>query len=539
MLTFARRLKTERSDVRAKSAMFGRGRESNPILDLQRAAGNRAVRRMFEENASAAGRGSADTETARFGHDLSRVPAHTNAAGAMQAKLAVNRPGDSHEQEADSVADNVLGMTEPRSRRACACGGACPKCSNRNGVGERIQAKPAHANDAGAGAAPRSVEETLSSHGQPLDSAARDFFEPRFGRDFSGVRVHTDASAAESARAINARAYTLGSHIVFGQGEYEPGTHGGARLLAHELTHVVQQGGLSRALIQRQTPPEGSTNYAFDTYRVTGAHLSDPDIVARFKALTFERLLEYRRRVSDPDVIAFIEQLLDERMRERTLDQLSADLAAEKDPAVKNFIGEWISAHAPTSYEFAVGANKPGTTATALTPNGISLKILPDEFVERAEFDAIVARLSAGKGSAHTGSITVFDPKWQPHWVSTSGRVTKIRPTTQALTIKTVWPRGASRVGPSGYGVGTRADEDVKTGRSTLAHHEGEHAACFVRFVTNTAPPTFTGRVGDTDAQVGEKGRTFEAAMQKYYADMVALCGPSVDCAGTKAPFCP
>ncbi len=94
-------------------------------------------------------------------------------------------------------------------------------------------------------------------------------------------------------------------------------------------------------------------------------------------------------------------------------------------------------------------------------------------------------------------------------------------------------------MGPSGYGLGTRADEDLKTGRSTLAHHEGGHALCFVRFVTNTAPPTFTGRVGDTDAQVSEKGRTFEAAMQKYYADMVALCGPSVDCAGTKAPFCP
>jgi hypothetical protein len=515
------------------------GLESNPILDLQRAAGNRAVQRLFEENAKAVRGDSVNAEPARFGHDLSRVPTHTGAAASMQTKLAVNRPGDAHEQEADRVADKVLGMTETPSRRACACGGECPKCSSQHGEGERIQTKPARAHDtAAAAAAPRSVEEALSSRGRPLDSAAREFFEPRFGRDFSHVRVHTDASAAESARDVNARAYTLGSQIVFGQGEYAPGTSEGARLLAHELTHVIQQGAQGRALIQRETPA-GSTNYAFDTYRVTGAHLSDPDVVARFKALSFEGLLDYRRRISDPDVIAFVEQLLDERMREQTLDQLSAALAAEKDQAVKNFLAEWISAHAPTSYEFALGSNKPGTTATALTPNGISLKILPDEYVERAEFDSIVARLSAGKGSAHTGSITVFDPKWQPHWVSTAGKVTRVRPTTQKLTIKTVWPRGASRVDPSGYGVGTRADADVKTGRSTLAHHEGEHAACFVRYVTGTAPPVFTGSVGDTDAQVNVKAQTFQTAMEKYYADMVALCGPSVDCTGTKAPFCP
>ncbi len=88
---------------------------------------------------------------------------------------------------------------------------------------------------------PESVHETLASSGQPLDTATRAMMEPRFGHDFSQVRVHTDGPAAESAEALNARAYTVGQDLVFGPGEYAPGSSDGQRLLAHELTHVVQQ----------------------------------------------------------------------------------------------------------------------------------------------------------------------------------------------------------------------------------------------------------------------------------------------------------
>jgi len=88
-----------------------------------------------------------------------------------------------------------------------------------------------------------SVLEAVSSPGSPLDQASRSLMERRFGRDFSGVRVHTGATAAGSARDIEAAAYTIGSHIVFGAGRYDPQTHAGRRLLAHELGHVVQQRG--------------------------------------------------------------------------------------------------------------------------------------------------------------------------------------------------------------------------------------------------------------------------------------------------------
>jgi hypothetical protein len=85
------------------------------------------------------------------------------------------------------------------------------------------------------------VHEVLRSPGQPLDPAIRAFFESRFGHDFSQVRVHTDGQAAESVRAVNALAYTVGRNVVFGAGQYAPGTAIGRRLLAHELAHVIQQ----------------------------------------------------------------------------------------------------------------------------------------------------------------------------------------------------------------------------------------------------------------------------------------------------------
>jgi hypothetical protein len=83
----------------------------------------------------------------------------------------------------------------------------------------------------------------LNSPGQPLDPATRAFMEPRFGHDFSKVRVHTDARAAESAKAVQARAYTVGSDIVFSRGAYAPAATASKALLAHELAHTIQQQG--------------------------------------------------------------------------------------------------------------------------------------------------------------------------------------------------------------------------------------------------------------------------------------------------------
>jgi hypothetical protein len=101
--------------------------------------------------------------------------------------------------------------------------------------------------EAGSGWAPPEVDAALASGGAPLADGTRGLMEARFGHDFSRVKVHDGASAALSAAAVRARAYTVGSHVVFGAGQYRPDTPAGQRLLAHELTHVVQQGATGAA----------------------------------------------------------------------------------------------------------------------------------------------------------------------------------------------------------------------------------------------------------------------------------------------------
>jgi hypothetical protein len=137
----------------------------------------------------------------------------------------------------------------PPVLRRCGCGagagpaGECEACRKKRQTLQRSAAAPAPAT------APPLVHDVLASPGRPLDAGTRAYMEPRFGHSFAHVRVHDDARAAASARAVNARAYTVGADVVFGRGEYRPGADG-RRLLAHELAHVVQQDGAAEAPVQ-------------------------------------------------------------------------------------------------------------------------------------------------------------------------------------------------------------------------------------------------------------------------------------------------
>lgn len=180
----------------------------------------------------------------------------------FQPTLAVNAPDDIHEQEADRIGEHVMRMPEPRLQRACACGGGCPKCQRERPVPEdqRIRTKPVASSDPPQTGAPPLVHQVLGTPGQPLEPSARAFFEPRFGLDLSGVAVHTDSRAGDSAEAVQAQAYTVGHHIVFGASQYAPESESGRRLIAHELTHVVQQEA-AQPRLQRQPkskPPAGA-----------------------------------------------------------------------------------------------------------------------------------------------------------------------------------------------------------------------------------------------------------------------------------------
>jgi hypothetical protein len=158
----------------------------------------------------------------------------------LQTKLKISEPGDRYEREADRVASQVIGMPAPA---------IAPMAEAET----PLQRKSASAAPAMPGAL-----SSLQGSGQPLNTATRTFFEPRFGNDLSQVRIHTAPQAQAMASEVQARAFTVGSNIVFGAGQYHPGTSAGQQLLAHELTHVLQQTGgnaVEDPPLQRQILP--------------------------------------------------------------------------------------------------------------------------------------------------------------------------------------------------------------------------------------------------------------------------------------------
>lgn len=193
-----------------------------------------------------------------------------SAPPMVQPKLTINEPGDKYEQEADRVADQVMRMPEPKLQR---------DADEQEEEEELLHTKPLVqrrvAGDAGGREAPPIVHDVLRSPGHPLDPSTRQFTESRFGHDFSQVRVHTDAKAAASARAVNALAYTVGRDMVFGAGHYAPGTASGQRLLAHELAHTIQQAGTDGHLQRFVTCESPETCPPRDTDEVSRALRED------------------------------------------------------------------------------------------------------------------------------------------------------------------------------------------------------------------------------------------------------------------------
>ena len=243
-------------------------REAHPFLHLQRKVGNQAVLQLLHAGANdfaaaSDSEGGAITEvqsesptTNRFAQDSRPSPVPGPAPITIQPKLTVNTPGDIYEQEADHIAEQVMRMPEPKLQPACDCGGGCAKCQGgvHEGGHERLQTKHVGSSGGGQMAAPQGVDEVLASPGQPLDASARAFFEPRFGQDFSEVRVHSGAIADQSASEMNANAYTVGNNMVFGAGRFVPGSADGQRLVAHELAHVVQQSRGGKTLMRDSAP---------------------------------------------------------------------------------------------------------------------------------------------------------------------------------------------------------------------------------------------------------------------------------------------
>ncbi|SDP92475.1 protein of unknown function [Mucilaginibacter sp. OK268] len=165
------------------------------------------------------------------------------ASSFFQPKLTVNQPNDIYEQEADAMADKVMRMPAINENAffkpaANSIQRKCQHCEEE----EKIHRKETSGGEVQGGYQLDNYVGSLGSSGHALSESSRQFFEPRFGRDFSNVRIHTGSEAEKSAQSINALAYTTSNNIVFNTGQYAPESSSGKKLIAHELTHVVQQG---------------------------------------------------------------------------------------------------------------------------------------------------------------------------------------------------------------------------------------------------------------------------------------------------------
>lgn len=198
---------------------------ASPIGSLHRSRGNQAVQQLYRN-------------------------------GLIQAKLSVSQPSDEDEQEAEQVAERVMHMSATESPIVSGNVDGIIRTGSSGGT-------------AVEGEAEKQIE-SVKGGGKPLPPAGRSFFELRFGRDFSDVRVHSGPRSNEAARSIDADAFTYGNDLVFKSGKYNPNTKVGKKLLAHELTHVVQQElPQSTNQIQRQTPKKSGKEESEDDREVT------------------------------------------------------------------------------------------------------------------------------------------------------------------------------------------------------------------------------------------------------------------------------
>ena len=226
----------------------------------------------------------------------------------VQPKLVVGPVDDPLEQEADSVADRIMRMPSldipiaagrPRISRACA---GCAQ-------DEKLQHKTTGLRHA-ADEAPDIVHEVLRKPGRPLDTASLAYFEPRFGHDFSQVRVHSGVEAEQSAQALYAHAYTVGRDIVFGANRFAPATQDGRWLIAHELTHMVQQNsGQLQAFVQRDPLPPKTVKSDFEEKVLSELHDLEGNPRIQIPAARKQRLFELFSSLHRAEADAIYERL--------------------------------------------------------------------------------------------------------------------------------------------------------------------------------------------------------------------------------------
>lgn len=412
----------------------------------------------------------------------------------IQKKLSVGSANDTYETEADAMANKVMRMQEPQqnvSHTGALVQRKCTHCEQE----EKLRMKPSAENissliqkspteNGGESQAPSHVENQINSSrggGSSMDHSTKSFMENRFGTDFSDVKIHTGSQAAQMSRELNAQAFTVGNDVYFNEGKYSPNTDSGKHLLAHELTHTVQQSSLIRRSMPKDIygrplgffPTPEQEEYDRVTYEIQQWE----ETLERFNKgeLDDNDLANYRLRnrltgLASTEVTTLITKINDYKTKNPTI-------------SVSKIV-EWLEVRKQISTPMPDGATvniDPITqtiTSYSLTVNNVKVNVVADTF---------------GNQHNDTGPVTTFGRSYK--WESKNNIITKlinndtganIDPTSFEVTIETRYDQSPDD--PSAYGKGTDVyDKEEKT--TTLRVHEGKHGTDYIDYIKNTPFP--------------------------------------------------
>lgn len=408
------------------------------------------------------------------------------ATAGLHGPIAVSNPGDALELEADQVADQVMRMPATQLQRQRA------ESANIHRI--------AGASRGQTGAAPAaSVDQAVASPARPLEPALRQDMEQRFGHDFSQVRLHTGTVAEQSARDVNAQAYTVGHNIVFGAGRFAPESHDGRRLLAHELAHTIQQPeGISRKPfgsrpawasipIDYEMIPDPIERMEmmradYEKYRWKNAlerldkgELEDSD-------LSYDLLRNRLTGLKSSEVSTLIGKISAfQTQRDKDINDPNVKDQEKKRPISTAKIIQWLEVRktisTPMPENATVNSLLPGMIDSySISINDIEITVVPDK---------------GGASGNETKPTSNFTGNFT--WLKVGGKITDLKkngtpfnPTKLEVTIVTQYKNSPDDT--SGYGKGT-TESDKYNETTTLRVHEGQHGTDFIDYLTNTPPP--------------------------------------------------
>jgi hypothetical protein len=340
---------------------------------------------------------------------------------------------------------------------------------------------------------------SLHSKGEALPSEAQHFFGERMGSDFSGVKIHTGTEAEQSAKEVNAKAYTVDNHIIFNKGQYDPGTDEGKKLLAHELTHTLQQSGGIKRKPFNSRPPFASIPIDYDMIsdpvermemmradyeryrwknaleRLDNGELDDGD-------LQYEPLRNRLTGLKRAEVDALITKIKAfQQQRDKDVANPAVKDPEKKKPISTAKIIQWLEVRkeisTPMPDNAMVNSLLPGLIDSySISFNDVEITVMSDTHG--------ASRNETRPTANFTGNFT---------WLTVGGKITNLKrdgvpfnPTKLEVKIQTRYKNSPDDT--SGYGKGT-TDTDKYNKTTTLRVHEGQHGTDFITYLTNTPLP--------------------------------------------------